>query len=361
MTSVHSRGDVRIFHKECRTLASAGYDVHLVVADGKGDEKSDEVSIVDIGQTQGGRWARMTATRSRVLCRALELEGQVYHFHDPELLPAGLALRRHGKRVIYDAHEALQLTIKIKPYLPRPLRVIAAYLFGTYEQFVVRRLSAAVTATPGIAQQFLKIQHLTEVVANFPSRSEIEHEPPAWDSRENVVCYQGSISWERGLREMVVGVAHSNCRLLLAGQFSDEMNLEEVRLLPGWESVDELGMLDRAELQAIMGRCRAGLAVLHPCPNYLDSQPIKMFEYMAAGLPVIVSDFPYWRGLLERFRCCLFVNPLKVKEISSAIHWLHEHPKEAEAMGCRGRQAVLQKFLWESEAQKLLALYNSLL
>lgn len=131
LTSVHPREDVRIFHKECRTLAKAGYDVSLVVADGKGDETREGVSIIDVGRTEGGRWSRMTATRGRVLHQALELDADIYHFHDPELLPAGLTLRSKGKRVIYDAHETFPATLKTKPYIPWPLNFLGAWGFGS--------------------------------------------------------------------------------------------------------------------------------------------------------------------------------------------------------------------------------------
>ena len=134
MTSVHPRGDVRIFNKECWTLACAGHRVTLVVADGLGDETCNEILVVDVGRVGGGRWARMTTTRDRILRRALQLDADIYHFHDPELLPAGLALQRKGKKVIYDAHELLPASIRSKHYLPGLSRWVAAYLIGRYER-----------------------------------------------------------------------------------------------------------------------------------------------------------------------------------------------------------------------------------
>ena len=360
LTSVHLREDVRIFHKECRTLAKAGCDVSLVVADGKGNETRDGVAIVDVGRPEGGRWTRMTATRNRVLRQAIKLDAQVYHFHDPELLPAGLALKKRGQAVVYDAHEMFPATVKTKPYFPWPMNFMAAWGFGSYEMYIAKRLTAAVAATPMIARRLRKVQCRTEVVANFPLRSEIITELPSWDTRENATCYQGSISWGRGLREMVAGVNHAGSRLLLAGLFSDEMDMEVARQLSGWQSVEEQGVLNRSALQGMMGRCRMGLVLLHPDLNYVNSQPVKLFEYMAAGIPVIASDFSYWRELIGRFDCCLFVDPLDVKAITTAISWLLDNPDKAEAMGQRGCEAVREHFNWDNEARKLLALYDSL-
>ena len=344
ITSVHPRNDVRIFRKECRTLVAAGYEVKLLVADGNGNEISDGVAVIDVGLERGGRWQRMTRTRR----------------HDPELLPVGVSLQRQGKRVIYDAHELLPASIRSKHYLPKLSRWVAAHLIGNYERFVARRLSAVIAATPVIARRLGQVQHRTEVVANYPELKEVGAEPVTWDRRKNLVCYQGAISWERGLREMVAAITQADCRLLLAGRYSDEMDCVAVRQLPGWEAVEEMGTLDHSRLRAMMYRCRIGLVLFHPHPNHLEAQPNKLFEYMAAGLPVIASDFPMWRELIEDWRCGICVDPMDPKAIAKGINWLFDHPEEADAMGRRGRKAIWERYNWESEARKLLALYDSL-
>jgi hypothetical protein len=302
----------------------------------------------------------MTTTREQILRRALQLGADIYHFHDPELLPAGLALQRKGKKVIYDAHELLPASILTKHYLPGLSRWVAAHLIGRYERFVAKRLSAVVAATPVIADRLRQVQPRTEVVANFPKMTEVDIEPPAWGTRDSVVCYQGAISWERGLREMVAAVTQADSRLLLAGAFSDEMDCAAVRRLPGWEDVEELGTLDKPELWTMMRRCRAGLVLFHPCPNHTEAQPNKLFEYMAAGLPVVASNFPLWRELVEGHRCGRCVDPQDPQAIADVIRWLLDHPEEAEAMGWRGRDAVREHFNWGNEADKLLVLYESL-
>lgn len=104
LTSVHSRFDIRIFHKECASLARKGFMVNLVVADGKGDEVNNGVAIHDVGSSNG-RFDRMRRAPNRVLKKALSLDAEIYHFHDPELIPVGLGLKRHGKKVVFDVHE----------------------------------------------------------------------------------------------------------------------------------------------------------------------------------------------------------------------------------------------------------------
>ena len=159
---------------------------------------------------------------------------------------------------------------------------------------------------------------------------------------------------------MIAGVAMTDSKLLLAGPFSDDIELSVVQRLPGWDCVERLGLLDRPAVSAIMGRSRAGLVLFHPCLNHVDAQPNKLFEYMAAGLPVVASDFPLWRELIEGRRCGLCVDPLNPNAIAAAIRWIFEHSEEAEVMGKRGREAVRRELNWENEADKLLALYDSL-
>ena len=137
--------------------------------------------------------------------------------------------------------------------------------------------------------------------------------------------------------------------------------LDEVRSAPGWGRVDFHGWADRSQVAVILGSVRAGLAVLHPTPKYLDAWPTKMFEYMSVSLPVIVSDFPLWRGIVEDAGCGLLVDPLDSTAIASAMQWILDHPAEAEAMSRRGREAVEKQYNWETEAEKLVALYNKLL
>ena len=103
MTSAHSYNDVRILIKECKSLAKAGYVVYLV-AEGV-DREEDGVYIKGCGDKPKERYARMKCFSEKVYKRAIELDCDIYHFHDPELLPYGVRLKRRGKKVIFDSHE----------------------------------------------------------------------------------------------------------------------------------------------------------------------------------------------------------------------------------------------------------------
>jgi glycosyltransferase involved in cell wall biosynthesis len=360
LTSVHARHDTRIFIKQCRTLSAHGYDVTLVVADGKGDERRDGVTIADVGILPG-RIRRMFVTARQVFERAAALDADIYHLHDPELIPAGLKLKRLGKTVIFDSHEDTPQQLLGKPYLGPLSRRALSFTFSRFERYACAKFDAIVTATPFIRDKFLHINPVTIDVNNFPMIGELDGGLP-WAAKQQQVSYVGGIGAIRGIRQLVQAAAllRSSMRLNLVGRFSEPDVEAEVRRDSGWERVNELGFLDRAGVRDVMARSLAGIVTFLPLPNHLDSHPTKMFEYMSSGIPVIASDFPLWRTIVEGNHCGVCVDPLDPGAIAAAIDYLADHPDIARSMGDKGRKAVLEKYNWDVEAKKLTDLYGEL-
>ena len=360
LTSVHKRNDIRIFIKQCRTLAEAGYDVCLVVADGKGDALDGGVKVFDVGASRG-RLSRMFGTTKSILDKAVELDADIYHFHDPELIPSGLKLKRKGKKVVFDAHEDLPKQLLGKPYLnPVFLRVLS-WAFSAYERYACPKFDVVVTATPFIRDKFLSIGCKAVDINNFPMIGELDASV-AWGDKRSEVCYVGGISRIRGVREIVAacGYFKTDARLNLVGGVSEAGLDAEMRATQGWGRVNAIGVLGRDGVRDMLGRSMAGLVTFYPLPNHVDAQPNKMFEYMSSGLPVIASNFPLWKQIIEGNECGLCVDPLDPAAIAEAIDYVVSHPDEARAMGERGKKAVLEKYNWGAEAAKLVALYKSL-
>lgn len=361
LTSAHPRYDTRIFLKMCRSLATVADDVALVVADGLGGEEKEGVRILDVGKP-GGRLDRMLGATGRVLEAALALDADLYHLHDPELLPVGLKLKRRGKRVIFDAHEDVPKQILSKAYLHPLARRPISMAMARYERFACRRLDHVVAATPVIRDKFAALGIPSTDINNFPMFGELDGAVP-WERKAREVCYVGGIFATRGIVEIVAALARTRtgARLALGGRFVEKDVHARVRAMPGWAQVDELGFLDRANVRDVLSRSMAGLVTLHPTPAYLDSLPVKMFEYMSAGIPVIASDFPLWREIVEGNDCGICVDPHDPAAIAAAIDFLVDNSDSARRMGENGRRAVQERYNWAVEEKKLLALYRRVL
>ncbi|WP_329626469.1 glycosyltransferase family 4 protein [Pseudomonas syringae] len=358
VTSAHTRFDIRIFQKECATLAENGYDVSLIVADGKGDQHINGVDIVDAGYLSG-RLNRMFKTTKLVYDKAVSLRADIYHLHDPELIPVGLKLKKLGKIVFFDSHEDVPKQILSKPYLRPVARRIVSFAFSMYERYACKKMDAILTATPYIRDKFLSINDCVIDINNFPLAGELDSNLD-WSEKTREVCYVGGISSIRGVREVISAFefVRTSSRLNLVGKFSESAVEADVKKLSSWSSINQLGQLNRAEVRNILGRSVAGLVTFYPLPNHVDAQPNKMFEYMSAGIPVIASNFPLWREIIEGNDCGLCVDPLNPRAIAEAIDFLIDNPERAEQMGKNGQRAVADRYNWDAEGRRLLAFYD---
>lgn len=354
LASMHAPDDVRIFLKECRSLARAGYEVHLV-APGAPDGMRDGVAVHGFEPPAGPRPLRIARRLWRVWRAARAVRADLCHFHDPELVPVAVLLRLTGARIVYDVHEDHVATQAYEPY-----RLGKRLGFRVLEGIARRTCHGFVAATPAIARDFPAER--TVVVRNLPLLEEFAGVRPPANGRADVV-YVGGLTNPRGLREMVEAARRlrdPDARIVLIGGFGAPEVEREARALPGWEAVEHTGPLGRPAVRDRLAAARVGLALLHPERSYTESLPTKVFEYMAAGLPAVVSDFPYFRELLEPIGCATFVEPRDPEEVAAAIDGLLADKERAEEMGRRGADAVRERLNWELEAPKLLELYARL-
>jgi len=358
MTSAHPPFDARVYHKICRSLAIAGYEVTLIVPYAGGGTAEHGIRLCKVPPPRGRR-ERMTTTLFRIYRQAVIQNAEIYHFHDPELMPVGLLLRLHGKKVIYDVHEDHSSNMA-KQWIPPALRSLASFTVRACEAVAGRACDHIVAATPRIAANFNAKR--TSIVQNFPWTSEfITGNDLPYAQRDPIVAYIGYLADSRGLREMAEAIQLVNAKmpsqLLMAGRM---VSGAQDQPFTGSDFVELLGEVDRTRIADLLSRSRIGLVVYRPTPNYYFGQPTKLLEYMAAGLPVVASDFPFYRQVIESSGCGLLVDPLKPEEIAKALLWLLENESEAELMGQRGRNAILERYNWEIESRRLVSIYDSL-
>lgn len=348
LTSVHGPFDTRIFHKQCQSLASAGYETHLVVSGDIGDT----VNGVHLhGVARGGsRASRMLMTVRRVYQAALEVDAAIYHLHDPELIPAGLALKRRGKVVIFDSHEDYPADIRSKPWIPLYLRGTVSRVFSRFERYAYPKLDAIVVVHEELARRVSRLQPNTVIVHNFPI---VDDDFSPKTERLKKFVWLGMLSPIRGSAQIDAALEISDDAVLdvIGPAGKSQFRSSKIQLL---------GSFPQRTAMEMAAQYLAGLVTYLPEPNHVDALPNKLFEYMALGLPVIASDFPKWRRIVEDADCGLLVDPTSPASIAKAMQWMYQNPAKALAMGLRGREAVLKKYSWTSEEKVLLKLYKEL-
>ncbi|MBC2724844.1 MAG: glycosyltransferase family 4 protein [Desulfosporosinus sp.] len=365
LTTIHSVFDVRIFHKEAKTLVQAGYDVTLIVQHDK-NEIVDGVNIIALPRPRS-RFRRFFGLTWQAFRLALHQRADVYHFHDPELLPIGILLKlfTHAK-VIYDVHEDYRQIIRLKYWLPKPIRGFVANLVGYVEVIGGSIFDAVITVTEFIQVRFPSDKVV--VIKNYPLLDlEGNDSNPARSGSGIKLVYVGGLNRGRGIYEMIKAMAYLDrrrkVRLRLLGRFDelDELNTDKkICTLPGFKQTELVGWIPHPKVYDYLHTSHIGLVCLHPVGGYPLGLPVKLFEYMAAGLPVIASEFPLWKEIIEGNRCGLTVDPLNPRGIAKAIEYLIKHPELRQEMGANGRQAVQEKYNWGQESKKLLNLYTKL-
>ena len=358
LTSVHVPSDTRILYHECASLAAAGYEVVLIATEGN-VSLPNGVRLRSVPRPRN-RFERMTRTVWQIYHAACEEHADIYHFHDPELMGIGLLLRMRGARVVFDVHEDIPYDIADKPWIVPPLRRPVAAAAELALHGLQRWYTAVVTATPAIARRFRNPR--TIVVHNYPAPDEFgEVGELEFAQRPREVVYVGSITDLRCAEEMVRAMATDaiapGTRLRLAGTFESEPLERRVRSLPGWERVDFTGYCPRSQMPALLGNARAGLLLFRRAANHDEAMPNKLFEYLGAGLPVIISNTMQCADLVREHECGIVVDPRDLAAVGKAIQFLIDNPAAAQAMGRRGRALVCERYQWTSEANKLTKLY----
>ena len=361
ITSVHRVNDIRVFHKECATLAQAGFDVTLIGVDA--DTPDRDVKIIRLSDG-GGRLQRMVGRARSAYRLAQDVGADLYHFHDPELLPYGLLLkRRTGAKVVFDSHECFREDVVAKDWIPAPLRSTVGGVVGAIEDAVVRRIDMVVAATPHIAESFERQARRVVTINNYPLQGEFAHSAAQQPTNPDSICYVGAISFVRGIIPFLDALSYvdNSVRVDVAGLFASTAVEQAVKEHPNWHRVTFHGQTGRDQVAQIYARAFSGIVTFLPAPNHIYSQPNKLFEYMSAGIPVICSHFPLWRSVIEEGGCGLAVDPQDPQAIGGAIERLRQDRTAAQQMAERGVRLIQDRYNWEHEGSRLVKSYDELL
>lgn len=357
VSSAHPWNDNRIHFREAASLAREGYDVTLVAVATADEPPLGEVRVRTLPRLR--RSFRVLLSAPRAIAMALSTKAQIFHLHDPELIWAVPVLRMLRRTVIYDAHEDLPVQVLDKPYTNAFTRPILAGVARAM-CWVASRSTAVIAATDQVASRFPPRK--TTVVRNFPPLREEETTAPPVESRDPIVVYVGAIGSARGADVMVDAMADADMpegwSLQLAGSMPAQLR-QRLGECPGWSEVEYLGVLQPEEARELLLRARVGFAVLQATPAYVDALPTKMFEYFAAGVPVIASDFPLWREIIDGHACGQLVDQRDPAAIARALRRYADDPALLAEHSVNARRAAVESLNWASEAGKLMQAYRA--
>jgi glycosyltransferase involved in cell wall biosynthesis len=353
----HKPLDTRIFHKEARSLRQAGYEVVIIIPHER-DFVSEGIQVQSVSLPRKG-WEQLVKCPWNIFMKARKQPADaVFHIHDSELLLVGIMLKLFRRKVLYDAHEDTPLQISYQHWIPRLLKGPYTLFYRLLEWLAGKWFDAIIVAEPIIARYFPAPK--VTLVRNFPIAESFLREVP-YSGRRDSIVYVGLLSRARGAAEMMEGHRLASAKVkinFIAGGKFAPASLEQ-ELLSRYK-VDYKSWLPYDQMISTLYESKIGIIVPHPIERYKTNYPVKLFEYMAAGIPVIASREGESAAFVKEAEAGILVDPLSPAEIASAIIKLSSDQTAAAQMGERGRKLIFSRYHWEKESEKLISLYRTL-
>lgn len=361
LTSVHSPLDVRIFEKEAKTLASAGYQVSIIGPYEGEDFEREGILIKTVPRAKRQR-ERLNTIR-QVYARALNTPADCFHFHDPELIPVALLIKHKKKvAVVYDAHEFLEVDVATKAWIPAAFRKPLSKIANRVEIWGSKRVTGIINAYEERTEALSRVNPLCVTVHNYCPSNLFDAISPDPRIPANSIAYIGVINRRRGLGTVVRAMRriHSvrpDVRCYLVGRVEETHALtDEERSMLG--EVEQVGSVPYREALGILSAADvAWLPWTYNTYNALGL-PNKLMEYMAAGKPIVASKVGRVASIVERAECGVIVEPEDPGAHADAILFILNNPAAAAEMGVKAKRAFLTTYCWETEGKTLVDFYE---
>jgi len=374
LTTVHQPYDTRVFHKEAKSLAKVHNVVLIAPDEGGADKEVDGVRIITVKKP--GSKVLHPITMWRVFKAGFKQDCDVYHCHEPgSLFVCAILKVLRGKKLIYDAHEHYPSLIAEDSLFPDFTRPLVRVFADVEERVLARFADVVITVDENLASKYKKHHKDVVIISNYPklslfSENKISDDLKNEFERNMVLLYVGGLTKDRGTLESIQALQKivkkvPNAKLVFLGEFKGGAEYkEEVISYVEKKNFDRYvefsGYVPHEDVVEYMNMAKVGTLFLQPIPRYINAVSIKLFEYMACGLPVVASNFPAISRVVKEADCGILVDPTDVDEIADAMVYMLEYPEEAKRMGENGRRAVEEKYNWERMEERLLELYEGL-
>lgn len=365
-TSVHPLHDSRIV-KQVNSLQQAGYDCTLV-APWAGHERNYAIKERYFDRKAGvfGRvLAQMIFLRTALFC-----QWNFIHFHDFDTVPAATLLRLlTWRRVIYDVHENYGEEVMTREYIPLSIRRPLRWLVDAIEWIGVRIIGRVVVVVPVQKQRFRRwgCMKIT-MVRNYAS---MQMAPPA-PVDPLKVQHEGYVISTSGqtINYGALLVLDAAAILTRLGESVPIRGIDRFEGAPGLKErvlarISEEGMqnykfLPRVaphEIGSYLSSSAIGLSIRLDTPSMRKGIPTKLFEYMAYGIPIIVTDVGYQADIINESKAGIVIPANNAEALANAILRLWRDPELRARLGRAGREAFFREYCWETEVRKLLDFY----
>jgi glycosyltransferase involved in cell wall biosynthesis len=370
LTSVHRILDQRIFSKELKSLQQHNYDVTLIAPSEKDVQIVDNIKVVGFRKPEN-RLSRVLSWWT-ILNKAIKVDAEIYHFHDPDLIFVGLFIKWFGdKHVIYDVHEPYPETMLSRTWVPKTLKKPAFHLTKLVENFIAQNIKNIVVCDDYVEQRFKKIGCNVSLVRNFIRKSDFSKITKSTNKDFlKTVTHIGTLTPPRGSR-LIPDIVYHVSKVFPDVKFEivdffreNEDELEMKKMLREKEvenNVIFMPVVESERIQDYISRGIIGLSIYEEAEQYMTSIPTKLFEYIASGVALVATDLPPYREFAEEGTFGVLVKGSDPYAYAKAIIDLLRNPDYAIELGKKGMNLVLSKYCWENEEKKLLDLYSTLL
>ncbi|WP_404334448.1 glycosyltransferase [Planococcus rifietoensis] len=363
---MHSDKDSRIFRKECLSLEKNGHTVTYITSNNKEvleiNEESN-ITVIKMPLLGKSKAAKRINYYKSIHKLALELDADIYHIHEPDLLVVGDRLSSANRIVVFDAHEDYQgykYGANSKSSITKKVKMkLISIAYWNLIKYSSLKINNVITAGENIANYYRGKELNVEVLNNYPILNNDYDSIPKEEylKRQNLVCYVGGVNNQRRI-ENLLGIFKNqiDSKFVYAGPIHPSLKY----VVENDSTSVYKGILDAKEMQNLYRSSKVGVILLTPEKNHYDIQSNKLFEYMENSLPVICSNFPRWKEFVEKNKCGIAVDPMDDLAIKRAIDFLIENPEKAYEMGRNGREAVVNEYNWKKEEEKLIKYYNKI-
>ena len=370
ITTSHNYEDTRIFNRECRGLVEAGYNVTLIAVALK-EETINGVHVIPLPITS--KYGRKFKLPKIAYNLAMEIDADLYHFHDPELLPymAKLA-KKTRKPVVWDVHELYTATIKEFTLKSFPVfRSLVSWVFNIMERWWCRKIAGIITVTDILNKRYEKFPVESTVIKNVIDLKHISPSQKFQDKSGITVIASGTTNESRCIYQLIDAFAivlkkHKNSILKLIAQFDSPLKktlIEKYIVDSGiQESVKIKPLFPWADFMSEeVPNADIGMVLYAPTPNNMLGLPNRLFEYWACKLPVVATATPVLTPIIKEASAGILVVSSSPEEIADAILKYMDDPDKRKKDGENGCKAVKESWNWGIEVKKLCGFYENLL